>query len=160
MLWLYFRPDRLSISFKNFQNKKSNISGDSPFNVEFFSISFIAWMPVHWHQGVTRRSIYLSWQIALLVYEPKCVGKGGGCGFSANENSCAHHVTWRRLPPRRREGDRSRGPWRRSSSSGGRSGYAGSASPQAAASGCSPRQPSLHTRRKTVLYQQLWVSFY
>jgi hypothetical protein len=33
-----------------------------------------------------------------LVYESKCggigVGGGGGCGVSANEYGCAHHVTW------------------------------------------------------------------
>jgi hypothetical protein len=34
--------------------------------------------------------VYLSWPIAALVYEPKCGG-----GVSANENSCAHHVTWK-----------------------------------------------------------------
>ncbi len=36
--------------------------------------------------------VYLSWPIAPLVYEPKC--GGGGCRVSANENRCAHHVTW------------------------------------------------------------------
>jgi hypothetical protein len=29
-----------------------------------------------------------------LVYEFKSGGMGGGCGVSANEYSCAHHVTW------------------------------------------------------------------
>ncbi len=46
-------------------------------------------------QGVTRRCrLYLNWPIAPLVYEPKCGGGKGGCGVSADENSCAHHVTW------------------------------------------------------------------
>jgi hypothetical protein len=43
-------------------------------------------------QGVTERC-RLSWLTnSALVYEPKCVerGKGGGCGVSANEYSCAH----------------------------------------------------------------------
>ncbi len=35
---------------------------------------------------------YEEWPIAPFVYEPKCGGRGG-CGVSANENSCAHHVT-------------------------------------------------------------------
>jgi hypothetical protein len=43
-------------------------------------------------QGVTRRCRQSSWPIATLVNEPKC--GGGGCGVSANENSCAYHVTW------------------------------------------------------------------
>ncbi len=30
---------------------------------------------------------------SVLVYESKC-GGGGSCGVSANEYSCAHHVTW------------------------------------------------------------------
>jgi hypothetical protein len=29
-----------------------------------------------------------------LVYEFKSEGMGSGCGVSANEYSCAHHVTW------------------------------------------------------------------
>jgi hypothetical protein len=38
----------------------------------------------------TDPACHLSWPIAPLVYEPKCGGGGGGCGVSANENSCAH----------------------------------------------------------------------
>jgi hypothetical protein len=49
-------------------------------------------------QGVTRRC-RLSWLTnSALVYESKCGGMGGGgeggCVASANEYSCARHVTW------------------------------------------------------------------
>jgi len=46
-------------------------------------------------RGVQGDVVYLSWPIAPLAYgyEPKCGGEG--CGVSANENSCAYHVTWR-----------------------------------------------------------------
>ncbi len=44
------------------------------------------------NRGLQGDVVYLSWPIAPLVYEPKC--GGGGCRTSANENSCAHHVTW------------------------------------------------------------------
>ncbi len=40
-------------------------------------------------RGLQGDVVYLSWPIAPLVYE-----RGGGCGVSASENSCAHHVTW------------------------------------------------------------------
>jgi hypothetical protein len=44
-------------------------------------------------QGVTKKC-RLSWLTIVtnsaLVYEPKFKGGGGGCGVSANENSCAH----------------------------------------------------------------------
>jgi hypothetical protein len=43
-------------------------------------------------RGLQGDVVYLCWLIAPLVYEPKC-GRGC-CGVSANENSCAHHVTW------------------------------------------------------------------
>jgi hypothetical protein len=36
--------------------------------------------------GLQRDVVYLSWT--------SYMGGGGGCGVSANENSCAHHVTW------------------------------------------------------------------
>ncbi len=37
----------------------------------------------------------LSWLTnSALIYESQCGGEGGGCGVSANEYSCAHHVTW------------------------------------------------------------------
>ncbi len=39
-------------------------------------------------RGLQGDVVYLSWPIAPLFYEPKC--GGGGCGVSANENSCAH----------------------------------------------------------------------
>ncbi len=46
-------------------------------------------------RGLQGDIVYLSWPIAPLVYEPKCDGVGAGvCGVWANENSCAHHVTW------------------------------------------------------------------
>ncbi len=41
--------------------------------------------------GLQRHVVYLCWPIAPPVYESKC---GGSCGVSANEYSCAHHVTW------------------------------------------------------------------
>ncbi len=45
--------------------------------------------------GLQEDVVYLCWPIAPIVYEPKCVKRGGrGCGVSANENGCAHHVTW------------------------------------------------------------------
>ncbi len=44
-------------------------------------------------RGLQGDVVYLCWPIAPLVYEPKC-GGWEGCGVSANENSCAHHVTW------------------------------------------------------------------
>ena len=44
------------------------------------------------YRGLQGDVVYLSWPIAPLVFEPKC--GGGRCGVSANENSCAHHVTW------------------------------------------------------------------
>jgi hypothetical protein len=46
-------------------------------------------------RGLQGDVVYLGgWPIAPLVYEPKSGGKGGSCGVSAHENSCAHHVTW------------------------------------------------------------------
>jgi hypothetical protein len=37
----------------------------------------------------------LSWlNNSALIYESQLRGEGGGCGVSANEYSCAHHVTW------------------------------------------------------------------
>ncbi len=41
--------------------------------------------------GYKVRSSILGVQYRPSYYEPKC--GGGGCGASANENSCAHHVT-------------------------------------------------------------------
>ncbi len=41
-------------------------------------------------RGLPGDVVDLSWPIAPLVYEPKWKS----CGVSANENSCAHHVTW------------------------------------------------------------------
>jgi hypothetical protein len=38
-------------------------------------------------------SSILADQYSALVYEPKCVGRGGGgCGVSANEYSCGHEA--------------------------------------------------------------------
>jgi hypothetical protein len=46
------------------------------------------------HQVVTRRC-RLSWLTnSALVHTSPNAGGWGGCGVSANENSCAHHVTW------------------------------------------------------------------
>ncbi len=48
-------------------------------------------------RGLQGDIVYLSWPIAPLVYEPKCGWRGprgDRCGLSANEKSCAHHVTW------------------------------------------------------------------
>jgi hypothetical protein len=45
------------------------------------------------YAGVTKRCRLISWLTnSTLVFEPKCRGMGGGrgCGFSANEYSCAH----------------------------------------------------------------------
>ncbi len=47
-------------------------------------------------RGLQRDVVYLCRPIAPLVYEPKSGGRGGeGCGVSANEYRCAHHVTLR-----------------------------------------------------------------
>jgi hypothetical protein len=47
--------------------------------------------------GVTKRCRLSLPTNSALVYESKCGGIGGGgrgCRVSANEYSCAHHVTW------------------------------------------------------------------
>ncbi len=51
----------------------------------------IVWPP----QGLQGDVVYLFWPIASSYTESKCGGRGGDCGVSvsANENSCAHHVT-------------------------------------------------------------------
>jgi hypothetical protein len=51
-------------------------------------------VPLLLTRGVTRRC-RLSWlTTSALVYESKCGGMRVGCVVSANEYSCAHHVTW------------------------------------------------------------------
>ncbi len=45
-------------------------------------------------QGVTKRCRLSLLTNSALVYEPQCGGRGRVCGASANEYSCAHHVTW------------------------------------------------------------------
>jgi hypothetical protein len=46
---------------------------------------------------------YLGRPVAPLEYdEPKCGGREGDCGVSADENSCAHHLT---LSPKYRVAD-------------------------------------------------------
>ncbi len=51
-------------------------------------------LDVQWSQGVTKRC-RLSWLTnSALVYEPKCGGGGLLALVSANEYSCAYHVTW------------------------------------------------------------------
>jgi hypothetical protein len=59
------------------------------------------WMPnndnrnVRTNQGVTKRCRPSLLTNSSLVYESECGGwGGGGCGVSANEYGCAHHVTW------------------------------------------------------------------
>ncbi len=48
----------------------------------------------HPDQGVTKRC-RLSWLTNnALLFEPKCGGRDGDCGVSANEYSCVHHITW------------------------------------------------------------------
>ncbi len=44
-------------------------------------------------RGLQGDVVYLSWPIASLV-RAQMRGRMGGCEVSANENSCAHHVTW------------------------------------------------------------------
>jgi hypothetical protein len=46
-----------------------------------------------YHQGVTKRCRLYLLTNCPLVYESQSQC-GGGCGVSANEYSCAHHVTW------------------------------------------------------------------
>jgi hypothetical protein len=46
-----------------------------------------------YNQGVTKRCRLSLLTNSALVDESQC-GGGGGCGVSANEYSCAHHVTW------------------------------------------------------------------
>ncbi len=45
-----------------------------------------------WLSG--RDVVYLCWPIAPSYTSPKCGGRGKFWGVSANEYSCAHHVTW------------------------------------------------------------------
>ncbi len=45
------------------------------------------------NQGVTKRCRLSLLTNSALVYEFQC-GGDGGCGVSANEYSCVHHVTW------------------------------------------------------------------
>ncbi len=45
------------------------------------------------NRGLQGDVVYLSWPITPLLFQPKCGGRWS-CGFSANENSCGHHVTW------------------------------------------------------------------
>ncbi len=45
-------------------------------------------------QGVTKRCRLSLLTNSTLVYESQCRGIQGGCGVSASEYSCAHHVTW------------------------------------------------------------------
>ncbi len=44
--------------------------------------------------GLQRDVVYLCWPIAPSYMSPNAGGWGRGCGVSANEYSCAHHVTW------------------------------------------------------------------
>jgi len=44
-------------------------------------------------RGLQRVVVYLCWPIAPSDTRPNA-GELGGCGVSANEYSCAHHVTW------------------------------------------------------------------
>jgi hypothetical protein len=44
---------------------------------------------IQFFQGVTKDVAYLGWPIAPSYMSPNA-GGGGGCGFLANEYSCAH----------------------------------------------------------------------
>ncbi len=44
------------------------------------------------HQGVTKRCRLSGLTNSALVYEPKCGGRGGDCGISANEYRCTHRA--------------------------------------------------------------------
>ncbi len=48
----------------------------------------------NWNQGLQRYVVYLCWPNSALKYESQCGGMEGCCGVSANDYSCAHHVTW------------------------------------------------------------------
>ncbi len=50
--------------------------------------------PIVLGRGLQRDVFYLCWPIAPPICESKCGGRGGSCGVSANEYSCAHHLTW------------------------------------------------------------------
>jgi hypothetical protein len=43
-------------------------------------------------QGVTKRCHLSRLSNSALVYEPKCRGRGGRCGVSANEYSCTQEL--------------------------------------------------------------------
>jgi hypothetical protein len=45
-------------------------------------------------QGVTKRCRLSLLSNSTLVIRVQMRGEGGSCGVSANEYSCAHHVTW------------------------------------------------------------------
>jgi hypothetical protein len=48
-------------------------------------------------RGLQRYVVYLCWPNrwnSALKYESQCGGMEGCCGVSANDYSCAHHVTW------------------------------------------------------------------
>jgi hypothetical protein len=45
-------------------------------------------------QGVTKRCRLSLLTNSTLVLRVQMRGEGGSCGFSANEHSCKHHVTW------------------------------------------------------------------
>jgi hypothetical protein len=45
-------------------------------------------------QGITKRCRLSLLTNSALVYKSQCGVMRGGCGVSANEYSCAHHVTW------------------------------------------------------------------
>jgi hypothetical protein len=51
---------------------------------------------IYFAQGVTKRCRLSLLTNSSLVIRVQMRGDGGGgsCGVSANENSCAHHVTW------------------------------------------------------------------
>ncbi len=61
------------------------------------SSNWIHWIPVatfHYYQGVTKRCRLSLLTNSALVIRVQMRGEGRSYGVSANEQSCAHHVTW------------------------------------------------------------------
>jgi hypothetical protein len=57
------------------------------------TVGLILKLCVETPRGYKEMSSIFADQYSALVLESQC-GGGGGCGVSANEYSCAHHVTW------------------------------------------------------------------
>ncbi len=78
---------------------------DVPNRYKLFEWLFLQWSPptsearVRFlaetcQQGVTKRCPLSLLTNSALLIQVQMRGEGGSCGVSANENSCAHHVTW------------------------------------------------------------------